>query len=65
MILDKDKFNGNYDEQSEQESEDTSSINQMDESRMRLEERRQVSDEPWNSNTLTIKPLNKLQNIGN
>lgn len=65
MILDKDKFNGNYDEQSEQESEDTLSINQMDESRMRLEERRQVSDEPWNSNTLTIKPLNKLQNIGN
>jgi len=65
LILDKDKFNGNYDEQSEQESEDTLSINQMDESRMRLEERRQVSDEPWNSNTLTIKPLNKLQNIGN
>ncbi|XP_023342321.1 zinc finger protein 184 [Eurytemora carolleeae] len=63
-IKDKDKFNGNYDEQSEQESEDTLSINQMDESRMRLEERRQVSDEPWNSNTLTIKPLNKLQNIG-
>jgi len=62
LILDKDKFNGNYDEQSEQESEDTLSINQMDESRMRLEERRQVSDEPWNSNTLTIKPLNKLQN---
>ena len=67
MHLDKDKFNGNYDEQSEPDLDDIPSsekIVQDQDIRLRVEERRRLDEEAWNSNPLTIKPLNKLQHIG-